>query len=261
MRPSACLGALLALLLPSVAFAQFEGLDLSEDTPAPETPEETAPPPPPPDLGSTLAPEPKLRELDLTAEDRVKSVQRRGFLKQGRFDLTPMAFLTLNDAYFPKFGPGVRASYHLHESFGIGLRFLQYNLIPNDNVRLAKRQLQSRLPSVLPKMSLALDLLWSPAYGKVSLFNAIRHFDLFVVGGAGAIFSQTSETDGPHLSTHIGVGQRFSINDFLAIDVSVIETLYSDRPAAGNKAVLQHLLSVNAGLSVFLPLSFDYREP
>ncbi|MGI5860584.1 MAG: outer membrane beta-barrel domain-containing protein [Myxococcales bacterium] len=265
MRPSACLGALLALLLPSVAAAQFEGLDLTEDAPE-QTPEQpqTAPeaPTPPLDIDEPAASsEPRLSELDITSEDRVKSVQRRGFLKRNRFDLTPMAFVQLNDAYYPKFGPGARASYHPHESFGLGVRFLQYNLVPTDNVRLAKRQLQSRLPSVLPKMSFALDLIWSPIYGKISIFNAIRHFDLFVIGGAGAIFTQTSDADGPHLSTHIGIGQRFSINDFLAVDVSIIEAIYSDRPGGANKAVLQNVLTLNAGLSVFLPFSFDYQEP
>ncbi|HCF61669.1 MAG TPA: outer membrane beta-barrel domain-containing protein [Myxococcales bacterium] len=248
-----------------MAAAQFEGLDLSEDAPEQQTPEQpqTAPVTAPPlELDAPAADsEPPLSALDITAEDRVKSVQRRGFLKRGRFDLTPMAFVQLNDAYYPKFGPGARASYHLHESFGLGLRFLQYNLVPSDNVRLAKRQLQSRLPSVRPRMSLSLDLIWSPIYGKISIFNAIRHYDLFVVGGVGAIFSQTSETDGPHLSTHIGLGQRFAINDFLAVDVSLIEALYSDRPAGGNKAVLQNVLTVNAGLSVFWPFSFDHQEP
>jgi len=279
MRLPASLGAALCLLLlPSAvpAQTQFDGLDLSGESqqqpPAEQPADESvpgldltaeadpAPAPATPEVDSALAPESKLRELDLTSEDRVKSVQRRSFLKKGRFDLTPLAFVSLNDAFNRKYGPGARLSYHPHESLGVGLRFNQYNLVPDDNVRLAKRQLRSRMPRVLPKTSYSLDLIWSPFYGKVSVFNAIRHFDLYLIGGAGAVMSQTSTEDGPHLSTHIGIGQRFSFNDFIALNLSLMDTLYADRPDGKNRAVLQQMVTINLGLSVFVPFSFD-REP
>jgi len=272
MRPSAAFGLLLAVLLPSTALAQptFEGLDLSGESTEAKQPEEEVKPPPPsqpdpepysPPAASSEAPLPKLSEMEIASEDRVKSVQRKPFIRKGRFDLTPLAFLTVNDAFFPKFGPGGRATYHLQDNLGLGVRFFQYNLIPSDNVRLAKRQLQSRLPSVLPKTSLALDFMWAPIYGKVSLFNTIQHFDLYLVGGVGAMWSQTSDVDGPHLTTHIGIGQRFSLNSFLGVDLSLVETLYTDRPGGGQKGVTQHVLSVNGGVSIYLPPSFEYKEP
>jgi outer membrane beta-barrel protein len=274
MRLPALLGAALCALLfsPSaLAQTQFDGLDLSGQSQPPPPPaeesgsagldltEETPPPALPPTLGSEAAkaPESKLREIDLTSEDRVKSVQRRSFLKKGRFDVTPLAFVSLNDAYYAKFGPGARLSYHPHESLGVGLRFMQYNLVPNDNVRLAKRQLQSRMPKVLPNTSLTLDMIWSPFYGKVSVFNAIRHFDLFLIGGAGAIWSQTSVEDGAHLSTHIGVGQRFAFADYLTVEISLLDTLYSDRPDFRTRAVVQQMITLNLGLSLFVPFSSD----
>ncbi|MFN7131419.1 MAG: outer membrane beta-barrel domain-containing protein [Myxococcales bacterium] len=244
------------------------GLDLSDDEPKKEEAAEQPPPPeeepprravlPPPDAPVSRPAEGEISEKDIASEDRVKSVQRKPFLKRRRAEITPMGFVTVNDAFFPKFGPGLRGSYHLHDSFGLGVRFFQYNLIPNDNVRFAKRQLQSRLPSVLPRYSVNLDLMWTPIYGKVSLFNSIKHFDLYVVGGAGAFITQTSGLgDGPHLSTHIGIGQRFSLTDFMSIDLSATESIYSDRPNAGTKSVIQHVLSVNGGVSLFIPPSFD----
>ncbi len=293
MRFPNCLVALFAaLLFPIGAFAQttFEGLDLSslsEDPPpasdtqgadqlggfgldlnepspsspaAPSAPAaaEPAKVPPPEEVRAI---EGRLREIELTADDRVKSVQPRSFLKQGRFELMPTIFVTLNDAYFPKYGPGLRLAYHVHESLGLGLRANQYNLIPNDNVRLAKRQLRSQLPDVQPEWSFALDVLWSAFYGKAKLFNAIRHFDLYVVAGLGAVLSETRKEDGLLLSTHIGLGSRFSLNDFLALDLSFIETVYTDRPHNnGGKGVVQHILSINLGLSVFIPFSFEYKE-
>lgn len=251
------------------------GLDLSADEPKKDDKKGDAPPPSEPRAPVTIEPSARpeggeLTEKEIASEDRVKSVQRKAFLKKGRFELTPMLFFTVNDAFFPKFGPGLRASYFPHDSFGFGARFFQYNQIPNDNVRLAKRQLQSRLPFVLPKYSIDLDLLWSPVYGKVSLFNSIKAFEIYLVGGAGGMVSQTSPAcpdttpdcglgDGVHLSTHIGLGQRLAIFDFLAVDVSAIEALYADRPSAGTKAVIQHVLSVNLGLSLYLPPTFEYK--
>jgi outer membrane beta-barrel protein len=279
--------ALLLSLPPLGASAQtaFEGLDLSEDSPStneggglgldlddeppPSEPPSSsassssfaATPPPSPPPAEVQAIDGRLREIELTSDDRVKSVQPRSFIKQGRFELMPSVFVTLNDAYFPKYGPGLRLAYHPHESLGVALRANQYNVIPNDNVRLAKRQLRSQLPDVQPELSFALDVLWSAFYGKAKLFNAIRHFDLYVVGGLGAVLSETREQDGPLLSVNIGLGSRFSLNDFLALDLSFIETVYTDRPHNnGNKGVVQHILSINFGLSVFIPFSFEYKE-
>lgn len=260
MRLVTSLAVLLAAWLPVRALAQDGfGLDLSDGPakgPTPETP-----------TRAPVAAESRMSEVDLAAEDRVKSVARKAFLKRERFDLLPLAFLSVNDAFFPKFGPGLRASYHLHEAFALGLRFLQFNKLPNDNARLAKRQLQSSLPVVLPKLSVALDALWSPIYGKVAVGNTIRHFDLYLAGGAGAVWSQTSGGeaptggDGMHLSAHFGVGQRFTLTDWMAVDLLVLDTLYADRPNGQNKSVLQQLVTLQAGVSFFLPVGFEYREP
>ncbi len=269
MRLMPLCSLLFALWLPSAALAQGFGLDLSDDKksePPKDEKSDVTPLPPPPanpaDLDLPKAAEPpRLSEAQIAAEDRVKSVQRKPFLKRSRVELTPLAFATVNDSYFPKFGPGARLSFFFQDSFGLAVRAFDYYAPPTDNVRLAKRQLQSRLPKVNPDYGLFFDLLWSPIYGKVALFNSIRHFDLYLVGGAGAEFTETSSVDGPHFSTHLGLGQRFTVTDWLALDLSVLDTLYADRPDGGERAVLQQQVSVNFGLSFFLPLSFDYKEP
>jgi outer membrane beta-barrel protein len=248
MRLALCLAALVAVLSPARAHAQY--------VPGPES-----------EVGTGPVMEPQRRrtlpesEADAAHEDRVKSVQRKPFLKRGRFELTPLGFVTLNDAFFPKYGPAARLGYHLHDSFAAGVRLNQYNLIPSQNVRLAKRQFQAALPAVQPKYALALDLIWSPFYGKVAVFNSIRHFDLYILGGAGLVHSQTSDEDGLHLSSHLGLGQRFSVTDFMMIDLALVETLYADRPGAGQRVQLQHGLSIQAGVSFFIPFSSRYKEP
>jgi len=269
MRLPQLLAALL-VLWPIGAFAQgtdFKGLDLTED-PKKEEPkkEEEALPPPEPEPEPAAAaaapkPEQKLDEVQIANEDRVKSVQRKAFLKTFRFEITPMGFVTINDAFYPKSGPGARLAFYFSDSLGLGVRYNQYNILYNDNARLAKRELQSKLPYTHPKHGFSVDLLWSPVYGKISVANSINTFDLYVVGGAGAFLTQTTDADGPQFSAHVGIGEKFHVLDWLALDLSLVDTLYSDRPGGENKSVLQNLVSLNLGLSIYLPLGFDYKEP
>jgi len=264
--------ALLLALGPASALAQgFQGLDLT-DEPKKEEPKKeedrpVATPPPAEPAPAAKAPEGKLNEVEIANEDRVKSVQRKAFMKRYRLELTPMVFIQVNDAFYPKAGPGGRLAFYFSDSLGLAFRYYNYQVIPADELRLAKRELRSTLPKALPNHSFNVDLLWSPVYGKVAIFNSIHTFDTYIVGGAGAFLTQTSGSDTPgggdgaHASAHIGIGERFSIVDFFAIDLSVLETIYSDRPNAGTTSVLQNQVTVNLGLSLFIPFSFEYKEP
>jgi len=268
MRFSLLLSALVALC-PTGAFAQgtdFKGLDLT-DEPKKEEPkrDDDKPLPPPPPEPTTAAPpkteQQRLDEVQIANEDRVKSVERKAFLKKYRFEITPMGFVTVNDAFYPKAGPSARLAFWFADSVAVAFRYSQYNILNNDNVRLAKRELQSKLPYVHPKHGFNVELIWAPVYGKIAVANSINTFDLYVVGGAGAFLTQTSDTDGAHASAHVGIGEKFHVLDWLAIDVSLLDTLYADRPGGLNKSVLQNLVSLNLGLSIYLPLGFDYKEP
>jgi len=288
MRFPTLLTALL-LLWSMSAFAQgsdFKGLDVTGDEPKKEEPQKEEPPPqslPPPEppgaqADSAAAPkgDQKLDEVQIANEDRVKSVERKAFLKKYRFELTPMGFVTVNDSFYAKSGPAVRLGFFFSDSLGLAFRYDQYNAINNDDTRIAKRELQSRLPYVQPQHGFSLELLWSPVYGKVAVGNSINTFDVYVVGGAGVVLSKTTYADstsnwagdGPHVSAHVGIGQKFHLLDWLAVDLSLIDTLYMDRPDnagggadQGAKSILQNLVSLNLGLSFYLPLGFEYKEP
>jgi len=167
----------------------------------------------------------------------------------------------------------VRLAFWFAASLGLALRYDQYNILGNNNVRLAKRQLLSKLPDAQAQHGFAAQFLWAPVYGKVAVGNSINTFDTYIFGGAGMMLSDTSfdirdKTGtlqqnglGPHFSVHLGIGEKFHVLDWLAIDVSLTDTLYSDRPDFENRSVLQNLVSLNLGLCVWLPLGFDYKEP
>ncbi len=263
---------LLALCLaPVPALAQQEmGLDLSNpDKPqqdeenSAETPTEEPPPlpslePEPPAAAEPLTP----AERDVTLDDRVKSVQRKVYLKKGRFELAPLVTFSVNDPYYSKVGAAVRGAWYLADTLAISARVSAMQVLPSDDVRIAKRTFQSRIFYSVPQWSAMGDVEWSPLYGKVAFLNDILHFDAYVLGGMGVVNTEMSKVDnrGPSLAADLGVGVRFVARDFLAVNVALINTSYVDQPLNTSKGATQNIMTVNAGISVFFPLKSTGRE-
>ncbi len=261
-------------LWPALALAQSDqgmGLDLSDDTNKPEeqqteNTEETTPsaepPPTPAATAATPAPEPEVLPTDITNEDRVKSVQRKVYLKQGRFELTPLVSFSVNDPYYSKFGASVRGAYYFADTLALSARASVMQVLPSDDVRTAKRTFQSRIFHSVPQWSGMLDVEWAPLYGKVAFLNSILHFDGYLLGGAGLVKTETSSLEGRSMSvgTDLGLGMRFVAKDFLAVNVALINTSYVDQPLGTSKGAIQNLMTINAGISLFFPLRSTGRE-
>src|SRR6266508_2278556 len=202
--------------LPALA-QEVPGLDLS----APKPPSKDAPDTtelPPIDLSKPAespsksaparaeAPIVPFSEKDVALGDKVKAVQRKGFMKRGRFEVAPVFAATVNDAFYQKFGGGLRLAYNLQDSFAIALRGVTYRKpefsdprnwqpapIRTDNAREGKIAFGGQLLSSQIYDQLMLEGVWSPVYGKVSVLDRqIIHFDLFLVGGFGLVWSATS---------------------------------------------------------------------
>lgn len=273
------------------AFAQagFEGLDLTDDAKkeAPKKPKEAegldfsadaakkTPPPKEkpadeprkvakPDQGPAV-------ERDVTQDDRVKSVQRKLYVKRGRFELAPSVVINVNDPYYTKVGGSLRAAFHIADSLAVAARFTLMQTAPTDDVRVAKKNLQSKIFYSVPYWSGMFDVEWSPFYGKVSFLNSILHLDAYVLGGGGVVYTETSgahnEDGSPDLARtgvkpafDLGVGLRFVAKDFLAVNVALINTTYADVPTGSTKAVTQNLMMLQAGVSIFFPFKSTFRE-
>ncbi len=201
-------------------------------------------------------------ERDTTQDDRVKSVQRKLYTKRGRFELAPSFIINVNDAYYTKLGGAIRAAFYPADSLAISARFSLMQTSPTDDVRTAKRNLNSRIFFSVPIWSVMGDIEWSPIYGKVSFFNTILHLDGYLVGGGGVVWTETSAAPGRGVNPafDLGVGFRFVAKDFLAINVALINTTYVDTPTGTTKGVTQNLMLVNVGLSIFFPFKSTYRE-
>lgn len=297
---AASLVAFLLLGDRAFAQNQFDqGLDLSGDEPKKEEPKQeepdvTAPPPTPVKTATDEAPAAAKKsgapavERDTTQDDRVKSVQRKLYTKRGRFELAPAFVINVNDAYYTKLGGAIRAAFYPHDSLAISARFSLMQTTPTDDVKTAKRNLFSRIFFSVPVWSLMGDLEWSPLYGKVAMFNSILHLDGYLIGGGGVVSTATSavplpgaapQTTGSQGQTpcstaipcppaprgvspafDLGVGLRFVVKDFVAVNVALINTSYVDTPTGTTKGVVQNLMLINAGVSIFFPFKSTYKE-
>jgi outer membrane beta-barrel protein len=269
--------AWLAAALPAAA-QDVPGLDLSQPPPKRQQGDDTVVLPPI-DLSKPAEPprapppeekqEPKallpFSEKDVALGDKVKAVQRKGFLKRGRFEVAPLFAATVNDAFYQKFGGGLRLAYSLQDSFAIAIRGNYYTPYRTDNVREGKLAFRSQLLSSQLYGQAMIDGVWSPIYGKASfLEKQIVHFDLFLAAGFGAVWSATSlapRNEGPHIATDFGGGVRFYPKEWMAFELGMMATLYPDQPVASLPATVQKVFVANVGLSFFFPTTFDYVYP
>ncbi|WP_373045512.1 outer membrane beta-barrel domain-containing protein [Vulgatibacter sp.] len=271
MRTLASMAASLLLFGASPALAQGLGLDLSGDAPenSTETEAAQAPAQPPPASAEELARQQAGRPDDgveraVTQDDRVKAVQRKHFLKRNRLEVVPSFAISLNDAFYSKVGGGIAANWHFADSLALSLHYEKFGIAQTDNVRIAKRELKSLLLSSKLDWTAGADMVWTPIYGKLAWGNTIVAYDLFLLSGVGVAWSQTSGSpvdDGAHPAVDIGIGQRFAMFDFMAFEFWVKQLLYADRPQDRQISEIQKVLTLNVGLSFWLPGSFTYENP
>lgn len=262
---------LLLAVVPVAGMAQdLPALDLTRPPPAraPEAAQPATPPPAP-----AAKPEQDkagkkdvlpFTEKDVALGDKVKAVQRKGFMKRGRFEVAPMFSATVNDAFYQKFGGGLRLAYSLHDSFAVAVRGAYYTPYRTDNVKEGKLAFQSQLLSSQLYGMAMLDGVWSPVYGKASVFGDIVHFDLFLSAGFGMVWSATSlspRNEGPHFATDLGGGVRFYPREWLAFELGMMATLYPDQPVPSVPGTLQKVFATNVGVSFFFPTTFEYVHP
>jgi outer membrane beta-barrel protein len=258
--------SLLLLLAPLSAAPQQEqpGIDLS--APPPDKSPDDAPLPPPPRGARPAEPQPIAPgEGDVALGDRVKAVQRKGFLKRHRLELGLSLPGTLNDAFYEKVGVGGKLAYNLDDSFAIAARGAYFTQLRSSHVREGKLAFSSQLLQSQIYGQGMLDGVWSPIYGKVAwLGSKIVHFDLYLLAGVGGVWSATSlapRSEGPHLAADLGGGIRFYPKEWLSLDAGVIGTFYPDQPLQSVPSTLQKVVAAQIGFTIFFPFTFEYVYP
>lgn len=286
MRTPLTLALCIGLVAPFVGRAEeMPGIDLSQPAPPPPQPppgeakpgdggelppldlsKPQSPPPAeaPPAEAKPAAPAPApFSEKDVALGDKVKAVQRKGFIKAHRFEVSPQFSTTVNDPYYLKFGGGLRLAYSFHDSFAVAVRGTYFQPYRLGSVKEGKLAFRSQLLSSQLYGLVLLDGVWSPVYGKFSfLRNNIIHFDLYLSAGFGLAWTATSlapRNEGPHLAGDLGTGLRFYPKEWLALELGLNCTLYPDQPTKSVPGTIQRVFVANVGFSFFFPTSFDYK--
>jgi outer membrane beta-barrel protein len=186
----------------------------------------------------------------LLEKDRVRSIQQKPYLKRGRVSLTALGNLTLNDAFYSKVGGSVGAAYYVRETLAIGVRASLISVIADDDLQTAKANFQSVIVSSNPGWSAMGELEWSPLYGKVHFYNSILHLDGYLFGGLGAVAAPS-----PEQAFALGVGIRVVAKEWLAFNIAFQNTSYVSTPAGSSLGLIQNLMTLNIGVSLFIPFS------
>ena len=159
-----------------------------------------------------------------TFEDRIRSVQKKVFLKRERYELQPFYAVSLGDSFLITNYAGGSIIYHWMDGLAmelrLGLNFLSLHTDDYDSIRAETRFEKNvyvedkqnpgncvknalgecevttlKVGPINPLMSKprymgSLNLQWTPLYGKVSLFAVkVFHFDIYLSGGLGAVYT------------------------------------------------------------------------
>ena len=194
-----------------------------------------------------------------TLAERIPSVTRRAFVKQGRLEVFPTVSLSLNDPFYDHVIGTLGISYHVLESLSIGVAGDYYESLAS-KVPVTGKVGGFQLDVNRPLYAGRLEAAWSPFYGKVSLFaENVLHFDFYVIAGGGMIGRKVGGSTGEGV---IGVGEHFFFNEWMGLRVELRDQMfmlgrYPDDP---KRQDLQNLMSVVVGLSFFVPPSFQHEQ-
>ncbi len=192
----------------------------------------------------------------LRLSERIRAVSRPVFRKQGRFELAPVAGFSVSDSFFRRWTLGARASYHLVDSFSIdvGGAWNAWSEPLEAAVFIGTRDDVS-IDDPSPLLGYAdASVTFDPFYGKVALMSEwIVHFDTYLSGGGGALFTSTASVVHPALE--VGGGARLFLTPWLAVRADLRDYFY---PADfGDGMRLQSLFLVTVGVGFFFPFTFD----
>ena len=188
--------------------------------------------------------------------DRIKSVQRKAFLKKKRLELFPQFALDLNDPFFQHLIVGGALAYHFADAFALEVRGgAVFASLEQSAIRFVRQETGSLLENPPEfRYHADVDFLWAPIFGKVSLLGeGIVHFDTYLTAGPG-IFGTDA---GLNPSINIGIGQRYFLTDWLVARIELRDYIFLEK--RNGEADLQNLLILGFAISGFFPTSFSYE--
>lgn len=218
------------------------------------------------------------------------AVQQIYALRNRRFEINPYWSLTMNDQFVGHPGPGLAVNFYITNVLAVGVNGNFYaGLNTNSDFNFQTgRAARVGEPVTEYAWNANLNFLYVPAYGKFAGFSDfIFHYDVYVLGGVGAISTRpiaVIDPDNrtfdfvPKISIHVGGGLRiffnrwfaamFEVSDYIFFDKlenptipdSITEAQNPDTWLADGTSFTNNV-QAQVGFSVFLPFTWEYRLP
>ena len=226
----------------------------------------------------------------------VYAVQQIYALRKNRLELNPYWGFSLNDQFVSHPGPGLAVNYYITNVLAVGVNGNYYGSFNSDSEFNFQNRRATRLAVPLTEYLAGgnLNFTYVPVYGKFSGFsNFIFHFDTYVVGGIGAIWTKPIAVIDPDnrkfeqkmkLDFNAGLGLRVFFNRWFAVNLEIRDYIYNEQLEATTiskkssdpkyasaperdpstwygQNSLTNNVQAQIGVSLFLPPSWEYRLP
>jgi outer membrane beta-barrel protein len=195
-----------------------------------------------------------LKQLSPFSE--ISVIQRRFMPKTMRFQMFAGFSSIVNDPWFNSLGASFKGAFHLNESWGLELTYMALGSSDRQSVQDLRNENSVQTKSIISTKSyLGGAILWSPIYGKVSMFNErIVPFDMYFAVGGG----QTGLSAGVGGSTlQVSTGQIYAITKSIGFRWDFTWNSFSATPPSNNSTPLSAQtfsnLILNLGVSFFVP--------
>ncbi len=200
--------------------------------------------------------------------DRIRPVSGHLFLHKGRFEISPLASVSVKDPFFTKYVFGAALLYHPWETVAIGVRGAYsiptvsgaLNICSDNGCRPpTMADIHERAPGEITLLGGA-DVYWAPIYGKISLLaEQFLHFDLYGLAGASVVqYQGPIDAGGGALlapAVDLGLGARVFVTRWLTARFEIRDVAHFEDLAGTDKLSQQHQLLVELGVSFFFPMS------
>lgn len=199
-------------------------------------------------------------ERQETLADRIPSVTRRTFRKEGRLQVAPTLGLSLNDPFYDHILVGAGLHYHVLESLAVGASGY-YSVALENSIGVAGGVGEFTTEFDRAAYAGFLEVSWAPFYGKLSLLaESVLHFDTFISVGGGVVGLNQGD---PAIAGTVAIGQHYFVNDWLALRIELrdqIFTMARTPDVDPNDESLQNLLTFTMGLAFYVPGEFEREQ-
>ncbi len=203
------------------------------------------------------------RELDKYwgKKRQLRTIQKRLFLKDTRWQFTAYGGIIPNDDFQLFFPAGLRVAYHLSESIGIEVSGAWNFRAEKDLRTFIKDAFEEHgtgarifLVQSLKYYAVA-NMLWSPFYGKFGAFGTkLAHFDFYLAFGAGWVGLRVDPPgnappqDKGRVAANVGLGAMVYLSQLFAVRIDYRQFVFQ---FAGGGGGVSYPAEITLGLSVF----------